>query len=513
MEGNTTHISSHQALGGHRSSHNKAAKKILSDDHFVGENVAKEAEFASDVIILDFDLNEVPAIMMEDEGGDANANVNGNGYASSSYNSNMGCSTILSSIQTVIDLFDHGDLWKTCSVYGTVVDVFILSKTSKADDTSLVDRDLSNHAMGKVKDFSSIPKLYTILNDKGFSDVMLSYLGGLWVLFEFNKMATEISKSVYVTNFPESTCARDLWKTCSVYGTVVDVFILSKTSKAGSAISTLCALVLDDTSLVDHDLSNHAMGKVLFEFNKMDTKVNMMNQTCVNSWFQVIQEACNDFVSDERIFWVDIKGVPFNAWSCGTFTRIGKKWGETLDLEDNADTSFGRKRLCVKTKHAVSTLETFKELFSWNPTFLVHKEKEYTSKDESINNKFYPHPNKKEPRNDYASDEDGIPEIVFGSSSSSHKQDNGDKDVTHLEDPVGLYDLLKNKKGYEYFSRHPMESHNVSTGQNVVKNGGSILGIMDDIIRVSQVMGYSMEGCVKDLQNIIGQQGENNVIR
>ncbi|GJS61332.1 zinc finger C2H2-type/integrase DNA-binding domain-containing protein [Tanacetum coccineum] len=156
-------FSSHQALGGHRSSHNKAANKIISDDHFVGENVAKEAEFAGDVIsissnstvshvhqckicdkvfptgqalgghkrchwtgyseaaqahvqaqaqaisskitstgeaastqtesgriVLDIDLNEVPAIMMEDEGGDANANVNGNGYASSSYNSNMG---------------------------------------------------------------------------------------------------------------------------------------------------------------------------------------------------------------------------------------------------------------------------------------------------------------------------------------------------------------------------------------------------------------------------------------
>nr|GEY92575.1 zinc finger C2H2-type/integrase DNA-binding domain-containing protein [Tanacetum cinerariifolium] len=34
------------------SSHNKATKKIISDDHFVGENVAKEAEFASDVISI-----------------------------------------------------------------------------------------------------------------------------------------------------------------------------------------------------------------------------------------------------------------------------------------------------------------------------------------------------------------------------------------------------------------------------------------------------------------------------
>nr|GFA02605.1 RNA-directed DNA polymerase, eukaryota, nucleotide-binding alpha-beta plait domain protein [Tanacetum cinerariifolium] len=43
----------------------------------------------------------------------------------------------------------------------------------------------------------------------------------------------KISKSVFVTNFPESIFARDLWKSCSVYGTVVDVFIPSKKSKAG----------------------------------------------------------------------------------------------------------------------------------------------------------------------------------------------------------------------------------------------------------------------------------------
>ncbi|GKD52954.1 RNA-directed DNA polymerase, eukaryota, nucleotide-binding alpha-beta plait domain protein, partial [Tanacetum coccineum] len=44
---------------------------------------------------------------------------------------------------------------------------------------------------------------------------------------------SKVAKSVFVTNFPESVSARDLWKSCSVYGTVVDVFIPSKKSKAG----------------------------------------------------------------------------------------------------------------------------------------------------------------------------------------------------------------------------------------------------------------------------------------
>nr|GEY71438.1 RNA-directed DNA polymerase, eukaryota [Tanacetum cinerariifolium] len=37
--------------------------------------------------------------------------------------------------------------------------------------------------------------------------------------------------------------------------------------------------------------------------------------------------AIHNFVSDERIVWVDIEGVPLNVWSRETFLKIGKKWG------------------------------------------------------------------------------------------------------------------------------------------------------------------------------------------
>ncbi|GJU20802.1 zinc finger C2H2-type/integrase DNA-binding domain-containing protein [Tanacetum coccineum] len=89
-----------QALGGHKRCHwtgyseaaqahvQAQAQAISSQITSTGEAASTQTE--SGRIVLDIDLNEVPAIMMEDEGGDANANVNGNGYASSSYNSNMG---------------------------------------------------------------------------------------------------------------------------------------------------------------------------------------------------------------------------------------------------------------------------------------------------------------------------------------------------------------------------------------------------------------------------------------
>nr|GEZ30339.1 RNA-directed DNA polymerase, eukaryota, reverse transcriptase zinc-binding domain protein [Tanacetum cinerariifolium] len=131
------------------------------------------------------------------------------------------------------------------------------------DDSCVFERDLSKYAMGKVKDVNSIPNLRTFLMDKGFSDVKLKYLRGMWVMFEFDKV---------------------------------------------------------------------------------DTKVNMMQHIGGKSWFHVIQDAVHDFVSDERIVWVDIEGTPLNVWSRETFMRIGKKWGETLDIKDNVDSSFGHKR-------------------------------------------------------------------------------------------------------------------------------------------------------------------------
>ncbi|GKE14058.1 hypothetical protein Tco_1421635, partial [Tanacetum coccineum] len=55
----------------------------------------------------------------------------------------------------------------------------------------------------------------------------------------------------------------------------------------------------------------------------------------------VIDEVNQDFVSDERVVWLDIEGVPLYAWSRKSFDKIGNKWGEVLNIEDSYETSFG----------------------------------------------------------------------------------------------------------------------------------------------------------------------------
>ncbi|GKF82674.1 hypothetical protein Tco_0244330 [Tanacetum coccineum] len=113
----------------------------------------------------------------------------------------------------------------------------------------------------------------------------------------------------------------------------------------------------------------------------------------------------------------------------------------------------------------------------------------------------------------------------------------------HSEDPFKIYDILKKQTGGETREvssslSHPLgftsevseirkenvqgaeecpsqevfqDANSESVDPNVVKEGGSILEVLEDMIRVGQAMGYTMDGCVKDLERIIGTQGADDV--
>nr|GEX70430.1 RNA-directed DNA polymerase, eukaryota [Tanacetum cinerariifolium] len=443
----------------------------------------------------------------------------------------------------------------------------------------------------------------------------------------------KISHSIFVTNFPDSINSRDLWRECSAYGTVVDVFIPLKKSQAGkrfafvrfievfsldhlvnnlrtiwigrhhlyanqvrferphkptfpflngktkdsnnghsspghrmvsgsagsyanaingvpssatpgSLISSSLALVLDENCIIERDFSKYAMGKVkdvhsisniqimlhdegfadikpkymgglwvMLEFEKEETKANPLTHTEVNSWFHVIQDVPQDFLVMN---------------------------GEMLNIEDTYVASFGRKRVCILTKYHVSILESFKiivkgkvfmirakELFMWSPSFSVSKETLCTSNDETVQ---------------------GVAETIFDDNSVSAKCYSGDLGKQKSEDPFEIYDLLKKRKssGEPQVSSpslsHPpgftpvdheimMDNDHAKGGvndvdvevlnspqvvrmevpsgflrQSVESKGGSVLGVLEEVIRVGQAMGYSMEGCEKDIEAIIGNQ-------
>ncbi|GJS00006.1 RNA-directed DNA polymerase, eukaryota [Tanacetum coccineum] len=335
------------------------------------------------------------------------------------------------------------------------------------DDSCIISRDLSHHVMGKVKDPNSIPNLQITLFKEGFPEVLLSYLGGLWVLLELDS-----------------------------------VVIKSK----------------------------------------------LLQHTGVNSWFEKLQDAVHDFVSEERIVWVDIEGIPLNLWSRETFVKLGEKWGETLDIEENSCYSFARKRLVVNTQYIPRTMNPLLVL-------IVTMLAKHLSDDEQV----------------IESDEERVSESSFGVNPSpqniSLSKNDSKVDDHHSGDPFGLYDLLKKPHKEVVEDLDPSLSHppgftpefpqqefnhnNVPKKENTTdpvlenvfsskvhskvfnfsqeildkdhssgsassnfshneSNGGSILGAMEDMIRIGQSMGYDMEGCSKDMERIIASDSVGN---
>ncbi|GKA14515.1 hypothetical protein Tco_0694161 [Tanacetum coccineum] len=194
---------------------------------------------------------------------------------------------------------------------------------------------------------------------------------------------------------------------------------------------------------------------VMIELKSSKSKSKFMKHVGVASWFRRLCNAQSDFAAKERIVWVDIEGVPLNAWTRSTFQKIGSKWGELVELEDGYDDLFARKRICIKTSQTENILESFKlivkgkvfwarakELFVWSPSFKDVPEKELFSDDESVKIN--------EQANNLNNDEvENASEVVsdtyFGDNGEvqgfeqQHGESN-DKEVS--SDPFNIYNLL-----------------------------------------------------------------------
>ncbi|GJS79063.1 RNA-directed DNA polymerase, eukaryota [Tanacetum coccineum] len=337
-----------------------------------------------------------------------------------------------------------------CSAYGTVVDVFIPFKKSKSGKRFAFVRFIKVTNLARL-----VENLCTIWIGR-------RHLYANQVRFERpqNPNFPPLKKTIGAPNITfNATGFRQSNGRAGSYATAVNGS--SPLVVHGSSISPSPALVLADTCVIDRDLSKHAMGRVK-----------------------------------------DINSIP------NLRTLLMDE--ETLDLEDNVDSSFGRKRLCIKTKHAESILESFKIIVK-GKVFMFNSSEEDSG-------------------GESASDVEEVPETIFGVNSSSPNNYSEEMGEQHSGDPFKIYDILKKKPCGEVrvtdskVVKAPSSSFNAkvmntsqevheevnseSAGQRVVNNGGSMLGVMEDMIRVGQAMGYSMDGCVKDFEFIIGNQGD-----
>nr|GEY09360.1 RNA-directed DNA polymerase, eukaryota, reverse transcriptase zinc-binding domain protein [Tanacetum cinerariifolium] len=157
---------------------------------------------------------------------------------------------------------------------------------------------------------------------------------------------SKISTSVYVTNIPNQVNAKDLWNACKQYENVVDSFIPDRRSKLGKRFGFVRFIKIFDVKRLVKNLCTVWIGR-----HKIHANVARVNGHS-NSYAHVVKkrpqpvevdvenapaslvQASKEFITEGRVIWVEIEGVPIKMWSQNTFYRIAAKWGVLLNDND-----------------------------------------------------------------------------------------------------------------------------------------------------------------------------------
>nr|GEU64911.1 putative RNA-directed DNA polymerase, eukaryota, reverse transcriptase zinc-binding domain protein [Tanacetum cinerariifolium] len=291
---------------------------------------------------------------------------------------------------------------------------------------------------------------------------------------------------------------------------------------------------------------------VLIKFDTVDALEKFRIHVGIGSWFTSINQPSNSFVSNERIVWISIEGLPTNAWTINTFLKIAQKWGEMIVWDDSEEKYLSRKHICLKTKVHVIINENFKVIIKGVVYWIRAKvldawvlkfsnETDDSSSDEDGSEDDF-NDAAHESSNEYVFETHGIQNVVSS-------DDNGNqvhvKENSASSDPFNIYPILRKKgninpnskdsdppfppgftpvnahlsndegsasiNNSQHSSSGKKSDHNLNTVPSTSylnKTSGSILDAMDDIVKIGQTMGFNMDGCLKNIEAIISVQGD-----
>nr|GEW42069.1 reverse transcriptase domain-containing protein [Tanacetum cinerariifolium] len=233
---------------------------------------------------------------------------------------------------------------------------------------------------------------------------------------------------------------------------------------------------------------------VLTDTGSTTSKEKMCKHVGVASWFYELLPANDSFASEDRLVWVSVEGLPIKTWTHKTFTKIVSPWGSLLEVEDEEDSSFPYKKLCIRVK----------ELEAWSPDFNNYLSDNDTKEDESDDEKMDHGSGKigtnceidKENKVDHVSESSCMNVNDVASEYNGKIQDS--KNTS--KDPFGIYNIL-NRKPYNRDSKSddlifPPGFTPVDENENFRDtNGDSINQPMEDLQTNKEGLGQSAKKC------------------
>ncbi|GJR72608.1 nucleotide-binding alpha-beta plait domain-containing protein [Tanacetum coccineum] len=441
------------------------------------------------------------------------------------------------------DSFNAKDLWRVCNQYGTVIDTFIPNRRSKSD---------------KIFGFVRFIKVANV-------QWLVTNLCTIWVgSFRLQANVARFQRKPLNQNTDQP-----INKKMNSHGQgevpKENMFAhnsgsFARTVKKGinihqEEVESKPALVLDDYCLNIYDLSTALMGKVkvfnslsnlklvltnegfaniklkyigglwvLIKFHANSSKEKFMANTSVVSWFSHLQQASNNVFTDERITWLDIEDTILESFKIIIrgkvfWIRAKEAGGWTPDfMEEDKDESVYDDVVSKEGNHEANEGQN-------NPNSLGGEsdvEEARTHSDDPFS--IYDLLKKKKDNTESDSDSDNKMQYPSGFTPSFNVEEKsndmnvqGEKDEHHstdVQEEILSASETKEKSNNTWNEGiQKLVSLDSVTSKDLIRTGGSMLQVMEDMVKVGQMMGYNMKGCINNIEDIIKSQGAKEDFR
>nr|GEU61220.1 RNA-directed DNA polymerase, eukaryota [Tanacetum cinerariifolium] len=233
---------------------------------------------------------------------------------------------------------DTKDLWKLCEKQGMMADVYIARKLSK------IGRRFAFVRFLKIQKFESLIE--------SLKKVWIDSYHLFAAMTRFSRKPNgshKASQKNYTTHHnpnpehynPSSHANPNRSYVSDLYGNA------SENPKSFDK-TIMKSVTLDASDLLDmSDMSNVILAKL--QSNKE-----------MSWYFTLIKHITQMFKPDERMVWIEISGLPLNAWNTKAFKKVTGIWGEPLFVDEDSHDNVAMGRVCIKSKIHGQISETCK---------------------------------------------------------------------------------------------------------------------------------------------------------
>ncbi|GJU20654.1 nucleotide-binding alpha-beta plait domain-containing protein [Tanacetum coccineum] len=373
-------------------------------------------------------------------------------------------------------------------------------------DECMASKDLSKSLVARVKVFASLVNLKVALCNEGFLDTKITYMGEQWVMLEFGSL-----ESIHLFKDNQSVGA---WFSCikqasldfAVDGRIAWVEIEGVPLKLWSN-NTFKRIASRWGELIEVDDQEEAC------YHSKRLCVHMKSGRSILENFKIIHRG--------KVFWIRASETP--GWV--------PEFADESDDEDQEDDmskegnchNYVSKRDGGDSEQGEVPETLFENDGSEKNVGMDHdiEEQDLQSADPFQIYPLIDKMNNLEPKDNNSDSSLKFPSGFTppGCPNMEDKHDKGDPfDNTKVEklhsDVAGSDDISDKqsiRNGKEESPNSVVSGHFKSS--KGPRTGGSILDMLDEMVKVGQVMGYNMEGCKSNMAEIIRSQGVEEVLR